>query len=144
MKERGCLLLQMAGVILLGLCMAGCVVGRYYEGPKVLAERIEDIQPGVTTREEIIEWFGPPRNYLSPTIINQLLTELDVTDEPISEYPFANILSYQYSEGRLKALVLILFNRLELDVKSDHLVIFFDDNERVKYFGFRKGTREFK
>lgn len=144
MREKGNLSLEIAGVILLGFFIQGCFVGNYYGGQKVLAERIKDIKPGITTREEIIQWFGPPRNYVSPTVINHLLTQIDITDEPISEYPFANILSYQYDVGRFKALILILFNHVELDVKSDHLVIFFDDDERVKYFGFRKGTEEFK
>jgi len=132
------------GVILFAFFLNGCVVGRYYDGTKVLAEKIKDIKPGITTKEEIVDWFGPPQNYVSPTVINEILAELDVTREPLMTYPFANILSYQYNEGRLRALILILYNHAEFDVKSDHLVIFLDEDERVKYYGFRKGTEEFK
>jgi hypothetical protein len=59
-----------------------------------------------------------------------------------SNYPFANILSYQYDRGNFRGLILTLFNYVEADVKSDHLVIFFDENERVKYYGSHKGTEE--
>jgi hypothetical protein len=130
------------GVFFLCILLTGCVIGRYYEGPKISAEKIKDIKPGVTTKEEIVSWFGPPQNYISTTVFNQILQELDVTREPLNVYPFANILSYQYNRGNIRAVVLILFNFIEGKVKSDHLVIFLDDNDKVKYYGFYKGTEE--
>src|SRR4030042_6407025 len=133
---------KIIGVLCLSVLLTGCIIGRYYEGPKIAEERIIDIKPGITTKEEIISWFGPPQNYLSPTIFNQILRELDVTREPINYYPFANILSYQFNQGNVRAVVLILFNYVEGKVKSDHLVIFMDENDRGKYYGFYKGTDE--
>ena len=131
-------------ILFLAFFAARCVVGRYSEGPIIPAEKIKDIKPGVTTKEEIISWFGPPQNYISPTVFNEILRELDMTREPLTTYPFANILSYQYNQGKVRALVLILFNYIEGKVKSDHLVIFFDENDRVKYYGFHKGTEELR
>jgi len=142
MKRHFRLSLQMIGVLCLSIFFIGCVMGRYYEGPKIPPEKIKDIKPGITTKEEILGWFGPPQNYISPTIFNQILRELDMTREPINTYFFANILSYQYNQGNIRGLVLILFNYIEGKVKSDHLVIFLDDNDRVKYYGFYKGTDE--
>jgi hypothetical protein len=130
------------GVLFLSFLLISCIIGRYYEGPTIPGEKIKEIKPGITTKEEIISWFGPPQNYLSPTIFNQVLRELDVTREPINYYPFANILSYQFNQGNVRAVVLILFNYVEGKVKSDHLVIFMDENDRVKYYGFYKGTDE--
>jgi hypothetical protein len=142
MEDKVRISLCIAGVLLVSLFSTGCLVGRYFEGPQILAEKVKDIKPGLTTKEEIIEWFGPPQNYISPTVFNQILGELDVTGEPLMSYPFANILSYQYNQGNFKALILILFNYAETEVKVDHLVIFLDENERVKYYGFRRGTKE--
>ncbi len=130
--------------IVLIFLLTGCVVGRYYEGSQISPDQIKAIQPGVTTKEEIIRWFGPPQNYISPTIFNEILRELDVTREPLTHYPFANILTYQYNRGNIHAIVLILFNYVEAKVKSDHLVIFLDENDRVQYYGFRKGTDELR
>ena len=48
-------------ILFLSSFATGCVVGRYSEGPEILAEKIKDIKPSVTTKEEIISWFGPPR-----------------------------------------------------------------------------------
>ena len=67
-----------------------------------------------------------------------------MTREPLTNYPFANILSYQYNRGNIQAIVLVLFNFVEAKVKSDHLVIFLDENDRVKYYGFHKGTDELR
>ena len=134
--------LKILGVGLVSLTLVGCAIGRYYSGSRIPEDRIKDIQPGVTTRQEILDWFGPPQNYLSPTLLNQILREYEMTQEPLSNYPFANILSYEFSRGNFKLLLLILFNYVEAEVKSDHLVIFFDENERVKYYGFHKGTAE--
>jgi len=134
--------LKITTIWLISLTLTGCAIGRYYSGSKVAEDRIKDIQPGITTRQEILDWFGPPQNYLSPTLLNEILREYETTQEPLSNYPFANILSYEFDRGNFKMLLLILFNYFEAEVKSDHLVIFFDENERVKYYGFRKGTAE--
>jgi hypothetical protein len=133
---------QTAALLSMALLLGSCVIGRYYEGPKISEEKLKEIKPGVTTKAEIISWFGPPQNYISPTVFNEILREMDVTREPLTNYPFANILSYQYNRGNIRAIVLVLFNYIDANVKSDHLVIFLDENEKVKYYGFRKGTDE--
>jgi hypothetical protein len=126
----------------LSFLLAGCVIGRYYEGPKISEEKLKEIKPGITTKAEIVSWFGPPQNYISPTVFNEILREIDVAREPLTHYPFANILSYQYNRSNVRAVILLLFNFIDAKVKSDHLVIFLDDNEKVIYYGFRKGTDE--
>jgi hypothetical protein len=142
MKKGSHFFFKVVGIFCFSLFLEGCLVARYHEGPRIPLERVKDIKPGVTTKEEIVGWFGPPQNYISPTIFNQIMRELDVTREPLTNYPFANILSYQYNQGNVKALILILFNYAEAKVKSDRLVIFIDENDRVKYYGFDKGTEE--
>jgi hypothetical protein len=135
---------KIIGSLCLVFFLASCVIGRYYEGPQIPEEKINEIKPGITTKAEIINWFGPPQNYISPTVFNEILREMDVTREPLTNYPFANILSYQYNRGNIRAIVLVLFNFVDAKVKSDHLVIFLDDNEKVKYYGFRKGTDDLR
>ncbi|OGP96472.1 MAG: hypothetical protein A2157_07850 [Deltaproteobacteria bacterium RBG_16_47_11] len=134
--------LKIIGILSLAFLLASCVIGHYHEGPKISEEKIKEIKPGVTTKAEIVSWFGPPQNYISPTVFNEILREMDVTREPLTNYPFANILSYQFNRGNIRAIVLVLFNYVDANVKSDHLVIFLDENEKVKYYGFRKGTDE--
>ncbi len=144
MKAHGRSCWKLAGAGLLALTLVGCAIGRYYGGSRIREERIKDIQPGLTTRQEILAWFGPPQNYLSPTLLNQILREYEMTQGPLTSYPFADILSYEFTQGNFRLLLLILFNYVEATVKADHLVIFFDANERVKYYGFHKGTDELR
>ena len=134
---------RIIGILPLSFLLASCVIGRYYEGAKIPEEKLKEIRPGVTTRGEIVTWFGPPQNYISPTVFNEILRQMDlVGDEPLTNYPFANILTYQYNRGNLRGIIAILFYFVEWTVKSDRLVIFFDEDEKVKYYGFDKGTDE--
>jgi len=144
MKGRLRFPLKIIGVFCIAVVLASCIIGRYQEGPLISEEKIMQIKPGVTTKEEIISWFGPPQNYISPTFFNEVLREMEMTREPLTNYPFANILSYQYNRGNIGAIVLVLFNYVDAKVKSDHLVIFLDDNDKVKFYGFRKGTDELR
>ena len=135
--------LKTIGILSLTFMLAGCVVGRYYEGSKIPEGKLKEIRPGVTTRAEILSWFGPPQNYISPTVFNEILRNMDLLgDEPLTNYPFANILTYQYNRGNLRGIIAILFYFVEWDMKADRLVIFFDEDEKVKYYGFHKGTDE--
>jgi hypothetical protein len=135
--------LRIIGILSLVFLLTSCVIGRYYDGSKIREGKIIEIKPGVTTRAEIVSWFGPPQNYVTPAVFNEILRQMDLLyEEPISNYPFANIVSYQFMRGNLRGIITILFNFLEWDVKSDHLVIFFDQDEKVKYYGFHKGTDE--
>ncbi len=135
--------LRFIGILLLSFLLAGCVIGRYYEGSKIPEEKLKEIKIGVTTRAEILSWFGPPQNYISPAVLNELLRNMDLLgEEPLTNYPFANIATYQYNRGNVRVIVLLLFDFVEWNMKADRLVIFFDENEKVKYYGFHKGTDE--
>lgn len=129
-------------LVMLLLSAAGCLLGNVKEGPKISEEIISRIVPGETTKKEIIEWFGPPQSYISPSVFNEILREFDVSREPPLYYSFANILSYQHTQGDVRGLFLILFNYVDATIRTDHLVIFVDDNDRVKYYGFKKGITE--
>jgi hypothetical protein len=88
---------RVMGIVSLAFLLAGCIIGRYHEGSKIPEEKLKEIKPGVTTRGEIVSWFGPPQNYVSPTVFNEILRQMDVSTAPITSYPFANIISYQYN-----------------------------------------------
>ena len=122
--------------------LGGCLLGNVKEGSTISEEMISRIKPGETTKKDIIEWFGPPQSYISPGVFNQILREFDVSREPPLYYSFANILSYQHTRGDVRGLFFILFNYVEADIRTDHLVVFIDDSDRVKYYGFKKGISE--
>lgn len=142
MNKRYLIMAKYSVLLTIILFLGGCLLGNVKEGPTISEEMLSRIKPGETTKKEIIEWFGPPQNYISPGVFNQVLREFDVSKEPPLYYSFANILSYQHTKGNMRGLFLILFNYVEGDIRTDHLVVFIDDNDRVQYYGFKKGIAE--
>jgi hypothetical protein len=127
----------------LGLAVTGatgCVVARYSEGANVREERIGEIQPGVTTRAEVLEWFGAPQGFTEPGMVRELMENAGLTPSEVVSVPFADVLVFESTKGRIRAMLLLLFNRIELRVASDRLVVFFDEQDRVLYYGYRRGT----
>ena len=118
----------------------GCVIGRYSEGQTIPVDEIARIVPGTTTKSEILDWFGAPQSYADATFLEDYMSDRQLVPGPVVDLPFADVLVYRLTEGRLRGVVLILFNHIRLDVASDTLVIYFDGQDRVLYHGFRKGT----
>lgn len=120
---------------------SGCVMGRYSEGQPLELEKLDRVKPGETTKSEILEWFGSPQSYADPTLLEEAQTQLGLTLGPVVDLPYADVLVYRMTEGRLRAVVLILFNHIDLRVASDTLVFFFDAEDKLLYYGLREGTR---
>ena len=118
----------------------GCVIGRYSEGQTIPVDEVARIVPGTTTKSEILDWFGAPQSYADATLLEEYMSDRQLVPGPVVDLPFADVLVYRLTEGRLRGVVLILFNHIRLDVASDTLVIYFDGQDRVLYHGFRTGT----
>jgi hypothetical protein len=119
---------------------SGCVIGRYSEGQAIPAEQIPRIVRGETTKTEILDWFGAPQSFADATLLESYMSDRDLLPGPVVDVPFADVLVYRMTRGRLKGLVLLLYNQFRVDVASDTLVVFFDESDRVLYYGWRKGT----
>lgn len=115
-----------------------CVIGHYREGNPVPFEAIERIRPGTTTKQEILAWFGPPQNYTSASLLEQLVVSDEIPPGTVPPYRFSDVLAYQIHYGEMRGLFLLLFNTANIEVRSDHLVIFFDKEDVVRYYGVRR------
>jgi hypothetical protein len=129
----------------LGLALAaslapGCITAELTEGNAVPLERVAQIRPGETTRDEILAWFGAPESFTDPGELRRLLEETEVLPEEVLDLPFADILVFELTKAKLRGLVLLVYNRFEVRAASDRLVIFFDEQDRVAHYGFREGT----
>lgn len=127
------------GALLAALALPGCVVARYREGNRLPLDRVEDIEPGVTTRAEILEWFGPPQGYSDASLIERVLVDDEPPEGTRRPARLDDVLAYELHEGRARGVLLFLFNYLELRVESNRLVLFFDEADRVRYFGVERG-----
>lgn len=130
-------LLALACVAWLG---AGCFSIGIVSGNSVPAERVAGIQPGVTTRAEILEWFGAPEDYTDPSGLRRVFADGVLVPEDVLHLPYADVLVFELTRGRVKGVLLILFNYFEVHVANDRLLVFFDEKDRVLYHGYRAGA----
>lgn len=132
-------------VALSALLLSGCVMGRVYRDHPLDEVKIAGIQRGVTTKQDVLDFFGPPQE-----IDARELTAIGIPFEPfisrrgdkppVERLVAARFFRYTYTRANAMALILVLFNYGEFDQKSDNLVIFFDGDNRVEDFAFRRDT----
>jgi hypothetical protein len=127
-------------ILLLCLCAGGCVIGRYEEGSPVAAERVAEIVPGVTTKTDILAWFGAPQGMADAQLLESFLVDRELMPGPVVDLPFADVLVYRLTRGKVRGMILVLYNQFDIDIASDTLVVFFDGQDRVTHFGYRNGT----
>lgn len=136
-----------ASILALAMLVPGCVMGRVYRDQPIDEDKVATIQPGVTTKSDILDQFGPPQEIEGRelvaigTPIEQFFSRRG-DKPPIERIVAARFFRYTYSRANALGIILIIFNYAEFDQKNDNLVIFFDGDNKVEDFAFRKGTDE--
>lgn len=122
----------------LAACLSlGCFSIRVVSGNTVSPERVSEIEPGVTTRAQILEWFGAPEDFTDPSGLRRVFADGVMLPEDVLHLPYADVLVFELTRGRARGVLLILFNYFDVRVANDRLVVFFDDQDRVLYYGYR-------
>jgi len=116
--------------------LSGCVVASFSEGKPLPAERIEKIQIGDTTKTQILDWFGAPVGFSDSSSVESLLGDYELQPEDVLELPFADALVFRFTRGRLRARYLLVYVDAEVQVDAETLVVFFDRDDRVLYYGY--------
>lgn len=130
--------------IFLAPILSACIKGYFMEGNKIYEDYISQIKIGQTTRDDILKWFGPPVEFQDPKTLKMLLKTLDLTAEtPAVDHPFEDAFVYEFTYAKTSGFSIIVYTHIKTDSKKDILMVFFDDNDKVKYYAFRKGTEEF-
>lgn len=113
-----------ASAVLLGIALTGCA---QYENKRGVFDNWQDSSAGEfvagqTTRQDVLKTLGPPSQVIA------------LDDETVLYY------LYEYSEGT--GLVLIVYNKIDLDTRYDRAIFFFDENDRLtdhsSYFSARE------
>jgi hypothetical protein len=121
---------------------AGCVSADTYEGSEIPWDAVERIRAGETSRSEVLTWLGAPHNFVNPTVLAAFLEGEGIESESYARYPFADVFVYQLTRGRLRGIAALVYNRFELHVDSDLVVILFDETDRVRHLGIRRAPRQ--
>ena len=134
--------MRLASVVL--VCAAGlttaCFTIEVTAGNEVPPDRVAQIQPGVTTKPEILDWFGAPEDYTDPSGLRRIFAEGVAVPEDVLQLPYADILVFELTRGEMRGLLLLVFNWFEVRVANDRLVVFFDEQDRVLYYGYKNGA----
>jgi hypothetical protein len=111
-------------------------------GEEIPAERVADIVPGKTTKEEILRWFGAPEQYTDATLLARVFDAGEIASEDLIALPFADLLVYEIDDVNARVLITLIFNWVRADLLRDRLVIYFDDHDVVLYYGITRQRDE--
>ena len=128
---------RIAAALLLGPLAAGCVSLSAEFGSRIPVERIASIQNGVTTREEITRWFGPPSALYNPTILDVIFEDEEDINAPA---PLLNdVYTYRHIQNDSRIFFIpVLFARFEGLAVAETLTVFFDEEGLVEYHAYRR------
>ncbi|MFH0946263.1 MAG: hypothetical protein V2A76_13770 [Planctomycetota bacterium] len=128
-------------LLLLGLLTTGCALSSIEEGSKLLPETVQLLKNGMD-KAEVLRLLGPPEEFHRPELLDVIFSD-SAPPEMIdpSAAIFNDVFSYRYTHGQVRILTVIVFTWMGVDIKSDDLVVFFDGNDRVKYFSYREDTK---
>jgi len=130
--------LSRSGVLCLvgALLLSSCISARFTEGKPLRQERIADIKPGETTKLEVLDWFGAPTGFSDSTPLETMLGDYELEPEDVFDLPFADALVFRFTRSRLRATYLVFYVSAEFRTEDETLVVFFDDQDRVTYYGY--------
>ena len=117
MKTRTLLFLPLIGLM---FTLGGCFVARTATNDPLDAEAINTLQPGTTTAREVVELLG------APTDVVQLGRRTAYRYDAVTEKSFG--------------LILLVFNAIGHDQRSDRLWVFFDERDVLSHYGASYGT----
>ena len=116
-------MLRRASIVLLlelSLAISGCVLSRGRVGNPINETSIQNIEKGSSKKDFVVTILGAP--------------------DRIIEGNDREIFHYYYYDAKSPGLILLLFNLLSLNVKSDNLYVFFDRQGIVEEIVYGKRT----
>lgn len=98
-------------IVLLAIAMMLCGCAQYENRRGVLErwEQSHEFTRGVTSRQDVMAALGPPSQVIA----------LDGE----------TVLYYLYERARGDALILVVYNRVQVDTRYDRAIFFFDEND---------------
>jgi hypothetical protein len=131
-------MVRATAVVLAALTVCGCFNIGVITGTEIPADRVANIVPGKTTKDEILRWFGAPSEESDGAVLSRMFDAGEIAAEDLVALPFADMLVYEILEGDARVVMTIVFNWARVDVKRDRMVIFFDEHDVVLYYGITR------
>jgi len=136
------------GFMLLAAMLSGCVaVSRQYEGAKLPTEKLAGVEIGATTRQDVLDQFGPPvviqkRDFEG--LVSSIGSSFQGDELTLQLDPklLNEVFIYEYRRVNRFSVLLILFNYFSSVDKSDRIMFFFGDENRLSGYGLSEGLKE--
>jgi outer membrane protein assembly factor BamE (lipoprotein component of BamABCDE complex) len=106
----------------ISLFINGCVLSRGRVGNPIQEESLSQIEKGISKKESVVTLLGAP---------DRIIVGND-----------KEIFQYYYYDGKSPGLILLVFNILSVNVRSDNLYVFFDRQDIVQDVIYGKRTPE--
>ena len=128
---------RLVAAALVALLASGCFSVRGRFGAPISTPEVERIEQGVTTREQITAWFGPPNAFYRPSLLELILGGGNGVQTPIFTVT-EDVYSYRYIESHARLwLIPIFVLRANAKTRSQSLTVFFNEDGTVRYYGYR-------
>lgn len=107
--------MRRTSLLALLLFLPACAVARQETNDPLDARVVKSLQPGKTTAREVVERLGAPSEVVQ----------------------LGRRTAYRYDASITKSagLILLLFNMVAQDTRSDRVWVFFDDNDVLTHYG---------
>ena len=126
------------GGVLPALALSGCISFSGNFGTKIRVENIPRIENGVTTREQVMSWFGPPSAFFNPTFLDVIFESEDEIIGPGAAV-LNDVYTYRYIENKTRIFFVPIFVAfLDTVAVAETLTIFFDESGKVEYHAYRQ------
>lgn len=129
------------------LAAAGCVSGTQREGRVIAAAGVGEIKIGKTTRQQVLDLFGPPTAFrsdveLEDADIREKYNKKTGADRPIVHAgPSEDVYVYEYWEDHESFIsAILIYTWYRRTRYTDTLMVVFDEKDVVKNFAFTLQT----
>jgi outer membrane protein assembly factor BamE (lipoprotein component of BamABCDE complex) len=118
------MLFRKSVLLLIGISLVinGCVLSRGRVGNPIQEESLSQIEKGISKKDSVVTLLGAP---------DRIIVGND-----------KEIFHYYYYDGKSPGLILLVFNILSVNVRSDNLYVFFDRQGIVQDVIYGKRTPE--
>ena len=110
-------------------------------GPRISPAVVEQILPGQADRAEVLERLGPPDEYLRSEVAGALGDDVVRVSGAVRLGNRAiDVLTWRYDRMRVRGRWWLFFLGVDTTVRSDLLMIVFDENEMVSEVSYREAA----
>jgi hypothetical protein len=113
--------------------LSGCAMGTERFGRPLLDDRIAQIEPGRTTRAQVLALLGPP--------VREPRVRAKDEREASAAEPIERALYWEYKERRERFATAILYTYFSQETLTDSLMIVFDPRDVVEVVAIERETR---